>query len=70
MKEIVQVLGIPFLAVLIVLAIGIPLLKYSCMSSAAQNELEYRWGIFAGCSYKHPDTGLWIPKDNYRAIGD
>lgn len=49
---------------------GIWIDSASCESSATQNSVEYRWGVMAGCSYKHPETGIWVPKENYRAIGD
>lgn len=52
------------------MALGKSLDYISCASSADQNDVEYKWGIMAGCSYKHPTSGLWVPKENYRAVGD
>jgi hypothetical protein len=40
--------------------------KHMCIDSAIQNEVEYRWSIFAGCSYKQDN--FWIPKENYRVL--
>lgn len=42
----------------------------ACENSAKQNEVEYRFSYLGGCSYKHPTTGLWVPRKNYRAVGD
>jgi len=64
------------LILLIVVMFGLPVSvalgvrNIQCSASAEQNHVEYRWSVFAGCSYKHPATGLWVPKDNYRAVGD
>lgn len=44
---------------LLILLAGLVVGDYeSCTSSAEQNEVEYRWGVTAGCSYKHPSTGI------------
>ena len=48
-----------------------PLVKIGCEKSAIQNEVEFRYGFWSGCSYKHPVTGAWMPKDNYlRTVSD
>jgi len=63
--------GVIFTVVIaVVIGMTIWAASVSCGKSAAQNEVEYRWGAMSGCSFQHPETKLWVPAQNYRAVGD
>lgn len=46
------------------------LVAVSCAAGAEQIEVEHRYSFMGGCSYKHAETGIWVPRDNYRANAD
>lgn len=63
-------IGSMAIAMIVVAIVVYNISKYSCFEGARQNEVEVRWGVFAGCSYFHPTSHLWVPAQNYRAVGD